>query len=116
MSRPRNPTLMSSWKLYVPAPLAARVELLLFDPATGKARHGERARITVELWEEYLSRLNGTAKGDQLLIPLPHLPNAIYLFGEQRFTFEELSRRLAPSASTTEETTRHVNRPLPEHR
>lgn len=95
MSRPRNPTLMAAWKLYMPATLTSRVELLLYDPLTKKAKHGERARITAQLWEDYLARLGGHAEGDIACIPLPQLDNAVFLFEGQRFTYEQLRTRLS---------------------
>lgn len=94
MPRPRNPTLMAAWKLYMPAPLTARVEMLLLDPSTNKPRHGERARLTGLLWEEYLARMSGSAIGDQVIIPLPQLPHAIYEFEGVRFSYNELRSRL----------------------
>lgn len=94
MPRPRNATLMSAWKLYMPAPLTARVELLLHDPLTGKAKHGERARITTLLWEEYLSRISGQASDGTLLIPIPSLENAMFDFEGSRFTLSQLRSRL----------------------
>lgn len=92
MPRPRNPTLMSAWKLYMPAPLTSRVELLLFDPLTRKPKHGERARITAMLWEEYLTKVRGYGTtDDNILIFLPELHNAIYEFQGTRLTYTDLS-------------------------
>lgn len=94
MPRPRNATLSAAWKLYMPAPLTARVELLLRDPMTNKPKHGERARLTAVLWEDYLRRISGYGVGDKTVIPLPELDDAVYLFAGVEFTLEQLRNRL----------------------
>jgi hypothetical protein len=81
---------MSAWKLYMPATLTSRVELLLFDPLTKRAKHGERARITTQLWEEYLERVRGIAEGERQVISLPRLEDVIYEFEGHRFSYSEL--------------------------
>lgn len=94
MPRPRNPTLMSAWKLYMPATLTSRVELLLYDPLTGKAKHGERARITTLLWEEYLSRISGQEADGHTIISLPRLEDATFELEGFRVTYRDLLRHL----------------------
>lgn len=92
MSRPRNPTLMAAWKLYMPATLTSRVELLLYDPLIGKAKHGERARITIQLWEEYLSKVSGSSSDNETTITLPQLPEAIFELDGIKIAYPELVR------------------------
>jgi len=92
LSRPRNPTLMAAWKLYMPATLTARVELLLLDPLTNKAKHGERARITSMLWEQYLAQIAGTSENGTTLIALPRLPEAIFELEGVKLEYAELVR------------------------
>jgi transcriptional regulator len=83
---------MAAWKLYMPATLTSRVELLLLDPLTQKAKHGERARITTMLWEQYLSQVAGTSENGTTLIALPRLEDAIFEIEGVKLEYGELVR------------------------
>lgn len=52
--RPFNPDLTKNWKVSLPAPLAARVELALFDRINKKPKYGERGQVIAELLELWL--------------------------------------------------------------
>lgn len=75
----------------MPAPLTARVELLLRDPLTNKPKHGERARITIQLWEEYLAKFQPYEQDGKTIIPLPELDEALYEFQGVRLSFAEIA-------------------------
>jgi len=44
------------WKITIPSDLAAEVELLLFDPLTGKPQYGGRAKLLEVLLREWVAR------------------------------------------------------------
>jgi hypothetical protein len=54
MARPFNPDLTKNWKVCLPAPLAARVELALFDKNTKKPAYGDRGKVIAEMFELWL--------------------------------------------------------------
>lgn len=74
----------------MPATLTSRVELLLFDPLTNKPKHGERARITTQLWEEYLERIKGVDAVDGKLLTIPRLEDATYEFEGFTLSYTDL--------------------------
>jgi hypothetical protein len=93
MSRRRASSLRANWKLSLPAPLAARIDLLLLDPLTSKPKYAERARITTQLWEDYLNRLMNEAYHSSegtLHIPLPDAPHLRFEIAGHPFTLSEL--------------------------
>lgn len=55
MARPFNPDLTKNWKVCLPAPLAARVELALFNPVTKKPAYGDRGKVIAEALEIWLA-------------------------------------------------------------
>lgn len=54
--RPRNDTPTTEWKLHLPVPLVAKIDLLLSDPVTGKPVYGARSKLITELLRAYLSQ------------------------------------------------------------
>lgn len=58
---PRKPLTdrPTEWKLSIPSSLAARIELRLVDPLTGKPKHGARSRLVNELLRAWLSQQLG---------------------------------------------------------
>jgi len=44
------------WKVTIPSDLAAEVELLLFDPLTGKPQYGGRAKLLEALLREWVGK------------------------------------------------------------
>lgn len=59
MPRPRSPYLRADYKLSLPAPLCAEVDLLLEDPLTKKPKYGARSKLIEALLREWLSRQKG---------------------------------------------------------
>ena len=55
MPRPFNPELTKNWKVSLKAPLAARVELALWDPVNKKPAYGQRGELLELLLEEWLA-------------------------------------------------------------
>lgn len=55
MARPRNPELRANYKLSIPAPLAAEVDLLLIDPITRKPKYGARSKLIAALLRNWLA-------------------------------------------------------------
>lgn len=54
------------WKIWVPAHLALKIELLYCDPMTGKPNYGARSHLIVALLTEFsntLDHLNRTKPG-----------------------------------------------------
>lgn len=82
----------------MPATLTARVELLLHDPLTQKAKHGERARITTQLWEDYLARVSGVSNEGQTVITLPRLEDALFELEGFKLTYTQLLEAFKPKA------------------
>lgn len=44
----------TEWKVSLPTSIAAKVELLLTDPYTGKPEHGARSRLLTALLTQWL--------------------------------------------------------------
>jgi len=100
LPRPRNPDLRTNWKLSMPAPIAARVDLLLLDPLTGKPKYAERSRITAALWEQYLAQLSpsaDTANADTVKLLLPKTDHVLFCIGDRLYSYEQLANALEPS-------------------
>lgn len=55
MPRPFNPELIKKWKVGLPAPLAGRVELALWDRVNKKPRYGMRGQLIEELLEQWVA-------------------------------------------------------------
>lgn len=55
MARPFNPELTKNWKVSLNAPLAARVELALWDKINNKPAYGLRAELLELLLEDWLA-------------------------------------------------------------
>lgn len=55
-TRGRKPLVIPTvpMKTYVPKPLAAKVELLLFDPARGKPSYAARSNLVVALLQKWV--------------------------------------------------------------
>jgi len=68
MPRPRNAHLRATWKLSLPAPTVARVDMRLEDPLTGKPKYGARGTLVNALLINWLSTL-----GDGEAVPIPSL-------------------------------------------
>lgn len=45
----------TEWKVSIPTSIAAKVELLLTDPYTGKPEHGARSRLLTQLLVNWLA-------------------------------------------------------------
>lgn len=56
MPRPRNPYLRADWKICLPAPLAAEIDLMLEDPLTRKPKYGARSKLIESLLSEWIER------------------------------------------------------------
>lgn len=54
--RPRNRVPTVPWRVYIPADLAAKVELLINDPLRDKAKYGERGQLIEGLLREWLEK------------------------------------------------------------
>ena len=67
MARPRNAHLRANWKLSLPAPTAARVDVLFEDPLTGKPKYGARGKLVEALLQLWLARMAN--------LPEPPLPS-----------------------------------------
>lgn len=64
VGRPRKHEYQIDWKLQIDAPVAARVEQLLWDSALGKPRYGARNQLINELLREWLDRQDTALTGD----------------------------------------------------
>lgn len=53
--RPANDIPTIDWKVHIPVPIAAKIDVLLLDPVTGKTRHGARSAFVTELLVKYLN-------------------------------------------------------------
>jgi hypothetical protein len=53
--RPTNPIPSAAWKVYIPLPIATKVDLLLLDPMTGRVRHGAKSAFVTQLLVEWLN-------------------------------------------------------------
>lgn len=92
MSKPRSTAILTEWKLSIPASLASRVDLLLLNPLTNKPRYGERSKITALFWETYLSQMSAReAPNGTMILPLPNIPEALFVINGKSFTFDELA-------------------------
>lgn len=45
-----------TWHIPLPASLAAKIELLFYDPLTGRVSYGKRAELVVKLLSEWLEK------------------------------------------------------------
>ena len=56
MSRGRRPSAVPSvrWVAYIPADVAAKVELILTNPVRGKPNYGERGELMTALLQKWL--------------------------------------------------------------
>lgn len=59
MARPRIPYLRADYKVSLPAPLAAEVDLMLEDPLTKKPKYGARSLLIEALLREWLAKIKG---------------------------------------------------------
>lgn len=66
--RPRNPQLRADWKLSLPAPIAAKADLMLLDPLSQRPKYGARSRLVAALLEQWLASLDG-----EIAPPIPAL-------------------------------------------
>lgn len=55
VARPFNPDLTKKWKISLPAPLAGRVELSLWDTINKKPAYGKRGELIEALLNEWLA-------------------------------------------------------------
>ena len=53
MPRDNSGELRVEWKISLPATLAARVEMLMLDPATSKPKYGVRSALVTQLLEAW---------------------------------------------------------------
>lgn len=56
--RKRFADTRKEWKISIPESVAAKIELLLADPLTGKTKHGARSRLIVGLLQDWLKKRN----------------------------------------------------------
>jgi len=68
MPRPRLAYLRATWKLSLPAPTAAKVDLMFEDPLTGKPKYGARGKLVDALLRNWLAEQNGDGP-----VPIPSL-------------------------------------------
>lgn len=68
MSRPRLAHLRATWKLSLPAPTAAKVDLMFEDPLTGKPKYGARGKLVDALLTNWLA-----TQGVGIAVPVPTL-------------------------------------------
>lgn len=98
---PRAPHLITSWNISLPAPFAARVAEFLRDPLTGRERYGERARITVQLWEAYMANLDAPTISTQLVIvPLPQTDHIRFQVDNKTLSYDELREAVRTATKT----------------
>ena len=55
VGRPSLPVPTIDWKCYIPLPIAAKVDLLLLDPVSGKTRYGARSALVNQLLLQWLT-------------------------------------------------------------
>lgn len=55
LGRKPNAVPTIDWKCYVPIPIAAKVDMLLLDPFTGKPRLGARSELVTQLLIRWLN-------------------------------------------------------------
>lgn len=53
--RPPNVIPTIDWKIHLPIPIAAKVDLLLLDPVTGKTRVGAKSNLVTHLLVQWLA-------------------------------------------------------------
>lgn len=68
MPRPRLDYLRTTWKLSLPAPTIAKVDLMFEDPLTGKVKYGARGKLVNALLLNWLAE-----QGDGERVPIPSL-------------------------------------------
>lgn len=76
--RPVSPIPTIDWKVYIPVPIAAKVDLLLLDPVTMRQRHGARSALVGQLLLKWLATQGYTpdpAIAKTLVEPIDKLPN-----------------------------------------
>lgn len=62
MPRPKNEEEHVRWTLWLPASLAYKIEVILYDHFHGRIRHGARKELLIAHFEEWLSKLQGGGK------------------------------------------------------
>lgn len=55
--RPPNKIQRIPWRVYIRADLAAQVELLLMNSATGRVRYGTRGELLEQLLEDWMATI-----------------------------------------------------------
>jgi hypothetical protein len=55
VGRPANTIPTIDWKCHIPVPIAAKVDIFLLDPVTGKTRHGARSGLVTQLLIQWLA-------------------------------------------------------------
>lgn len=66
MPRKRSEVTKVHWKITIPSPLSARVEILIFDPVTKKPAYGKRAVLVERLLSEFMRKVdNGDIDPDE---------------------------------------------------
>jgi len=65
--RPKNTIPSIDFKIHIPIPVAAKVDIFLLDPVTGKTRHGARSQLVTQLLINWLA-----SKGVQPYLENPH--------------------------------------------
>lgn len=94
MARPRSPLEPEAWKLYIPAALKAKMDLILRDPRTGKPKYAERSRIVTQLLETWLDTLTPRVEGalaETTIVVLPIADHVQYTIGKYRISSQQLS-------------------------
>lgn len=54
--RPPNAVPTIDWKVHIPIPVAAKIDIFLLDPVTGSTRHGARSAFVTQLLVEWLAK------------------------------------------------------------
>ena len=54
--RPANTVPTIDWKVHIPIPIAAKIDILLLDPVTQQTRHGARSAFVTQLLVEFLAK------------------------------------------------------------
>lgn len=92
MARPRKPYIRTTWKLSLPAHIAAAVDMLLFNPLTNKPQYGDRSTIVAQLLQEWLDRMKPemTDAQGRIRVQLATADHIRYVVGEQEFSYDQL--------------------------
>lgn len=57
--RPPLPYIRDTWKVSLPAPLTAEIDLMLSNPATHRLKYGARSRLVEALLRRWLAEVRG---------------------------------------------------------